>query len=226
MGSSVSNRKTKTLISRVREWDEGTPLDFAWFSCVSPETRRKYESCENDAKRAYLRVEMRFEVLDDLVDGKLVALGMLEGAPVEEGPVTIPSHLFPRESQDKGAIIDWDSSTLSSAGHRFVRIRVRRPEPIANSADSSNATNTEDNRTSEPSQARMGRPSKDAQIREILQQLKTEGWQFSNLLQKESCQRIVEMAKTRGFDTTKGYSDPVLKRLIRESQGDRSPTGH
>jgi hypothetical protein len=184
------------------------------------------------------RLDMKFEVQDDLVAGKLIALGFRDGAPLEEGPVLIPAHLFPRGGEDT-ATIDWDLSALRSSGFSFVRIRVTKPprrdprrkkvaepsnevaggEPkqyIPTAASRPDESTNRGRRESKPSSSRMGRPSKDAEIWEILELMRCDGWDFARRLQKQSCQKVLEMAKARGFDTSKGYSDPVLKRLVRE----------
>jgi len=184
------------------------------------------------------RLDMKFDVLDGLVARKLIALGFRDGAPLEEGPVEIPAQLFPRGGEDTAAI-DWDLSVLRSSGFSFDRIRVTKPPrghsrgekaiepskdlaevgpkqdtPIA--APSALRASDQGCHESNPSKSRMGRPSNDAQIREILQLMKSEDWDFKRRLQKESCQKVLEIAKARGRDTSKGYSDPVLKRLVRE----------
>jgi hypothetical protein len=123
----VTNKKPKATSSRVRQWDEGTPLSFAWFECVSDEARREYENCDIDSRRMSLRLDMQFRVHDDLISGKLVAWGFREGAPPEEGPTLIPAHLFPRDREDTAAV-DWKASTLRSSGHFFDRIRVKKPQ--------------------------------------------------------------------------------------------------
>lgn len=123
----MTNRKPKATSSRVRQWDEGKPLSFAWFECASPEARRKYEECDSDSRRMSLRLDMQFRVHDDLISGKLVAWGFREGASPEEGPTSIPAHLFPRDKEDTAAI-DWKASALRSSEHFFSRIRVTKPQ--------------------------------------------------------------------------------------------------
>jgi hypothetical protein len=91
IGSTVINRKPKATLSRVRQWDEGEPLSFAWFGCASPEAKREYRACDIDSRRMSYRLEMQSQVLDDLISGKLVAWGFREGAPTEEGPMLIPA---------------------------------------------------------------------------------------------------------------------------------------
>jgi hypothetical protein len=119
---TVTNRKPKPAQSRVRQWENGEPLAAAWFVCASWEAKRKYQTCDSDSRRASLRLDMQFQVLDDVISGKLVALGLRERAPLKEGPVTIPAHLFPRGG-DETAVINWDMSALRSSGFVFVRSR-------------------------------------------------------------------------------------------------------
>jgi hypothetical protein len=76
------------------------------------------------------RLDMKFDVLDDLVAGKLIAFGFRDGAAFDEGPVSIPAHLFPRGGEDT-AVVDWDNSVLRSSGFSFVRIRIAKPEITA-----------------------------------------------------------------------------------------------
>jgi hypothetical protein len=116
----------KAASRRIRQWDEGKPLSFAWFDCASPDARRIYQKCNDDSRRASLRLEMQFQVLDDLSSGKLVAWGFQEGASLEQGPTPIPAHLFPRDAEDT-AVIDWRSSTLKASSFFFDRIRVTEP---------------------------------------------------------------------------------------------------
>jgi hypothetical protein len=235
----VTNRKPKATSSRVRQWDEGEPLSFVWFACASREAKREYQTCKIDSRRMSHRLDMEIQVLDDLISGKLVAWGVREGAPLDEGPTLIPPHLFPRDGDDTAAV-DWSTSALRSSGFSFLRIRVMKPprkrperkkvarpsrqvtggepEQTIPTAPSAGMSNSGDGRQNKPSNARMGRPSKDTQIREILEQMRSEGWDFVHRLQKESCQKIVELAQAKGFDTSKDYSDPVLKRLIREAR--------
>jgi hypothetical protein len=126
----VTNRKPKAASSRVRHWEEGEPLSFAWFGCASPEAKREYRACEIDSRRMSYRLQMQSQALDDIISGKLVAWGFRDGAPPEEGPMPIPAHLFPRDREDT-ADIDWSASSLRSSGHSFVRIRVAKPEIAA-----------------------------------------------------------------------------------------------
>jgi hypothetical protein len=116
----------KAASHRVRQWDEGKPLSFAWFDCASPDARRIYQKCNDDSRRESLRLEMQFQVLDDLFSGKLVAWGFQEGASLEQGPTPIPAHLFPRDAEDT-AVLDWRNSTLKASSFFFDRIRVTEP---------------------------------------------------------------------------------------------------
>jgi hypothetical protein len=121
ISSTVTNRKPKPPSSRVRQWDEGEPLSFAWFGCASPEAKREYRACDIDSRRMSYRLEMQSQALDDIISGKLVAWGFRDGASPEDGPMLIPAQLFPRDREDT-ADIDWSASSLRSSGHSFVRI--------------------------------------------------------------------------------------------------------
>ena len=220
----MTDKEPKELSSRIRQWEKGQPLSFAWFGCASHEARRHYQDCDSDARRASLRLDMQFDVLDALISGKLVALGMRGGAPIEEGPTPIPAHLFPRGAEDT-AEIDWDASALQSSGFSFKRIRVAKPtrapriKKAAEQTVQANALPEEHGHESDSCNYRMGRPSKVEQIRQIIRQMGSEHWDFGKRFQKESCQKIIDLAEMQGFDTSKGYSEPVLKRLIREVCG-------
>lgn len=183
------NQELEETSSRVRRWDAGEELSSAWFICASREAKRNYKKCDSNSRRMSLRLDMRLQVRDDLISGKLDALGIREGAPLEEGPIPIPAHLFPRGGDDT-AEIDWDMSVLRSSGYSFSRIRVAKPprsmppreteagppkqvtggEPektFVAAAPPADVSNGEGRRENKPSVSRMGRPSKDAQIREI-----------------------------------------------------------
>ncbi len=122
----MTNRRLKAEPSKVRQWNDGKPLSFAWFDCASWAAREIYQTCDIDSRRASLRLDMQFQVLDDLISGKLIALGFKEGAPLEEGPTLIPAYFFPRDAEDSAAI-NWGVSALRSSGYFFERIRVTKP---------------------------------------------------------------------------------------------------
>jgi hypothetical protein len=126
----VVDRKPKVASPRVRQWEEGEPLSFAWFGCASSDAKREYRACDIDSRRMSYRLQMQSQALDEIISGKLVALGFRAGGSPDEGPMLIPAHLFPRDREDT-ADIDWQASSLRSSGHSFVRIRVAKPEIAA-----------------------------------------------------------------------------------------------
>jgi hypothetical protein len=183
----VTNRKPKTASSRVRQWEEGEPLSFAWFGCATPEAKREYRTCDIDSRRMSYRLEMQSQALDDIISGKLVALGFRDGAPPEDGPMLIPAHLFPRDREDT-ADIDWSASSLRSSGHSFVRIRVAKPQIAAPRKKRSAAPKmkqTESPTTSPGTPTpvtvppttpkKMGRPSVEKPLRRVIQKLVAAG---------------------------------------------------
>jgi hypothetical protein len=183
----VPNKKLTAASSRARHWDEAEPLSFAWFGCASPEEKREYQSCEIDSRRMSYRLDMQSRALDDIISGKLVAWGFRDGAPPEDGPVMIPAHLFPRDREDT-ADIDWSASALRSSGHSFVRIRVAKPRipaPRKKRAVIPKIKQTElppalpvlptVASVSPATRKKMGRPSVEKPLREIIQKLVKSG---------------------------------------------------
>jgi hypothetical protein len=187
IGSTVTNRKPKATSSQVRQWNEGEPLSFAWWGCASWEDRRKYQTCDSDSRRMSLRLERQFEVLDDIISGKLVAWGFRDGAPPEDGPMLIPAHLFPRDREDT-ADIDWSASSLRSSGHSFVRIRVGKPQTAALGKKRATVPKVKQNESPltppvppmpaivpPATRKKMGRPSVEKPLREVIQKLVAAG---------------------------------------------------
>jgi hypothetical protein len=177
----------KAVSHRAQQWDEGKPLSFAWFDCASPEARRIYQKCNDDSRRASLRLDMQFQVLDDLVSGKLVAWGFQEGASLEQGPTPIPAHLFPRDAEDT-AVVDWRKSTLKASGFFFDRIRVTEPRagtsrkkrvsgPTSKQGKPSSAPSATPARTPiiSKSPKKKGRPRVDEPLRAVVRSLVDSG---------------------------------------------------
>ena len=129
------------------------------------------------------RLDMKFDVLDDLVAGKLIAFGFREGAPLEEGPVVIPAQLFPRGGNDT-ADLDWRMSTLRSAGFSFTRIRVTKPQAGARRRKRTSAAEAEQTGlplassitpsprpAASPQPKKKGRPPVGEQLRAVIRSL-------------------------------------------------------
>jgi hypothetical protein len=108
--------------SFLKQWESATPLGKACFVCLGREALRRYQTNRSDHARAALRRDMEYELLHRLADGKLTALGLREGASPDEGPVPIPTHLFPTDERE----VDWDRDSLTTAGHKYVSIRILR----------------------------------------------------------------------------------------------------
>jgi type I restriction enzyme M protein len=125
----VVDRKPKVASSRVRQWEEGEPLSFAWFGCASPEAKREYRACEIDSRRMSYRLQMQSQALDDIISGKLVAWGFRASGPPDEGPMLIPGHLFPRDREDT-ADIDWPFETRGSKLPKSSRPRRHSRYPF------------------------------------------------------------------------------------------------
>ena len=133
------------------------------------------------------RLDMKFDVLDDLVAGKLIAFGFRDGASLEEGPVLIPAHLFPRGGEDT-AVVDWDLSTLRSSSFSFARIHVTKPQAGPRRGKRTSAVKSEQARlplaasiTPSPrplvskQSKKMGRPPVGEQLRAVIRSLVVSG---------------------------------------------------
>jgi hypothetical protein len=166
---------------------------------------------------------MQFQVLDDLISGKLVAWGMRDGAPIEEGPIPIPAHLFPRGGEDT-AEIDWDSSALSSSGYSFNRIRVAKP--VRNNPRRTKAEPPTASREATPpapleprSIKKKGRPSVDEPLRAIVRTLR-EAHQLLDISRKEQIEIIRAAARvahpTLFLKETQPSRDKIFSALRAE----------
>jgi hypothetical protein len=185
--STVVNRKPKPTSSGDRQWETGKPLSFAWWDFATKEARREYQTCQIDSRRMSHRLDMQFDVQDDLVAGKLIAFGFRDGAAFDEGPVLIPAHLFPQGGEDT-AVVDWDNSVLRSSGFSFLRIRVAKPEIAALRKTRVKAPGFEqtDLRPTQPvtpmpapvpttPRKKMGRPPVGEQVRAVIRTLVRSG---------------------------------------------------
>jgi hypothetical protein len=179
----VAHRKPNPTSSRARQWEGGEPLSVACWDFATEEIRHEYQTCQIDSRRMSYRLDMQFDLLDNLVAGKLIALGFREGASLEEGPVVIPAHLFPRGGNDT-ADLDWRMSTLRSAGFSFTRIRVTKRQAGARRRKRTSASNSEQTSlplassiASSPRPAvleqpkKMGRPPVGEQLRAVVRSL-------------------------------------------------------
>jgi hypothetical protein len=220
----VTNRKPKAASSLIRHWEEGEPLSFAWWGCASWEDRRKYQACDSDSRRISLRLERQFQVLDDLISGKLVAWGFRDGASPEEGPMPIPAHLFPRDREDT-ADIDWSASSLRSSGHSFVRIRVAKSQiatlkkkratvPKIKQTESPTPPVTPVPTTVSPAtRKKMGRPSVEKPLREVIRKL-AEAGQLKGNSRKEQIAIIQVAARAAHPDLFLRDTQPSRDRIF------------
>jgi hypothetical protein len=202
----VTDRKPKAKSSRARRWEAGKPLSFAWWDFASEEIRRVYQTCDIDSRRMSHRLDMKFDLLDDLVAGKLTAFGFRDGASLEEGPVLIPAHLFPRGGEDT-AVVDWDLSTLKSSNFSFTRIHVTKPQAGPRRVKRTSAAKSEEARP--PSAAsitpssrplvsqqskKMGRPPVGEQLRAVIRSLVGSG-ELNDRSRKEQIEIIRAAAR-------------------------------
>jgi hypothetical protein len=184
------------------------------------------------------RLDMQFNLLNDLVGGKLIALGFREGAPLEEGPVLIPAHLFPRGGEDT-AVVDWDLSTLRSAGFSFTRIHVTKPPVGMRRSQRALSSSSKQSETplalavppmppTVPPAARkqMGRPSVEKPLREVIQKL-VEGGKLKGNSRKARIAIIQDAARAAHPDLFLRETQPSRDRIFAElrAQGLIGPRG-
>jgi hypothetical protein len=209
LGSIVVNQKSKATSSGPPHWETGEALSFAWWDFATKEARREYQTCQIDSRRISHRLDMKFDVLEDLVAGKLIAFGFRDGVVFDEGPVLIPAHLFPRGGEDT-AVVDWDNSVLRSSGFSFLRIRVARPEvtDLGKTRVEGAESERTDLRTTRPVTPRptstpvpttprkkMGRPPVGEQLRVVIRTLVVSG-ELENKSRKAQIERIRAAART------------------------------
>jgi len=172
---------------------------------------------------------MKFDVQDHLVAGKLIAFGYREGAPLDEGPVQIPAHLFPRGGEDTAAI-DWDLSVLRSSGFTFARIRVTKPQrprkpltaaPEANktmahkfepTTSLSPTTQMPTSVPAEPSR-KMGRPSVEKPLRAVVRSLIDAG-ELKDKSRKEQVAIIQTAARAAHPDLFLKVTQPSRDKIL------------
>ena len=101
-------------------WSCGISLTEVWFDCLTDAARRQYSIENNDNRRASMRSEIQFLIADALFDGRLIAIGAMDGAA--EGPTLtrLDAFLFrPRVCK-----IDWQEGHVESLGKGFSDVHI------------------------------------------------------------------------------------------------------
>jgi hypothetical protein len=194
---------------------------------------QRYRRTLSDEAREYLRRDMEIELLHMLADGKLIALALQDGAPFDKGPVKIPRYLFPVGITDS-VEIDWDNSSIKSAGARFVQVRIQKEGPrtvkpvLLGRRRSLPATKTvvaEGN--AKPSKLptnvkkRTGRPSVSAPLEELVRGLIGRG-ELSGRSRKEQLDIVGEAARKTHPKLFPKPKQPAPATIIRALRA----TGH
>ena len=232
VGLTVVEGKPKPTSSGAPRWEAGEPLSFAWWDFATEEAKREYRSCQIDSRRMSYRLDMKFDLLEDLVAGKLIAFGFRDGAAVDEGPVLIPAHLFPHDGEDTAAV-DWENSALRSSGFSFLRIRVAKPEITALGETWVKAPEFDqtDERVTQPfapmpspipttPRKKMGRPSVEMPLRAVIRKLDVAG-QLQDKSRKEQFAIIREAARAERPDLFLRETQPSRDKIYAALRAER-----
>ena len=101
------------------KWETGTPLADAWFELLEYEEKRKYQRTDSEGARESFRIFRERQILHDLLNKKLIAIGIRESPPASAPIEIVPNHLFNTDSE-----IDWYKGQLKFSDIRFVQIRI------------------------------------------------------------------------------------------------------
>ena len=103
-------------------WQNGSPLDHAWFHFASEEMKEQYRSAKTEQSSSALQCLMQGEVQEFLACGKLRAIGIALPLIPSGAPDVISHLLFAAD----GIAIDWGKSIIQGLGCHFDAVRVIR----------------------------------------------------------------------------------------------------
>jgi hypothetical protein len=147
----------------------------------------------------------------DIEKGKFIATGRrIDNPKMSPDRVIIAADLF-----SKTADIDWANSRICSAGLTFDIVRISRARQ---SNKQFPVPAYEYVKSTQP-----GRPSKEKEILDIIAEIDSTGYQFNKAVRKTDFERIRNHARKKlGINQLKGYSDPILQRIIFRKFGRRN----
>jgi hypothetical protein len=117
-----------------QRWEASDELEFAWFGFASEYEKEQYRNAKDRQRMDALSIMMKAELIAKILSEELYCFGLRTAPTLSEGPERIPSFLF-AELTKRGQLlenIDWDKSTLRSAGREYVQVRVFRPQEMEN----------------------------------------------------------------------------------------------
>ena len=104
----------------VENWRRGVALQDIWFDCLSVESRRQYQIEQNDSRRAWMRRDVQFQIIEALFSQHLTAVGSPELASDSPSLAKLDSVLF----RPKVCEIDWYDGVVTSLGNRFSAVHI------------------------------------------------------------------------------------------------------
>lgn len=146
--------------------------------------------------------KLRAHVAGMLHSGELEAFGIQVSPAPSAEPEPVPRHMF-----SDALKINWANSRIKKSGREYEEIEVRRTRPIAPKAT--------------PASRRNGRPTKQDEILEIIDEITRSGFDLNSIKREPACDRIRAEAVKRNLNISIGYSDPVLKRALTVKLGPR-----
>src|ERR1700730_7740045 len=108
-----------------QRWEASDELDFAWFGFASEYEKEQYRNATDRDRMETLSIMTKAELIAKIRNEELYCFGLRTAPNLSEGPERIPSFLFV-ELGKRGPLlenIDWDKSTLRSAGREYVQGR-------------------------------------------------------------------------------------------------------
>jgi hypothetical protein len=166
-----------------QRWEASDELDFAWFGFASEYEKEQYRNATDRDRMEALSIMMKAELIAKIRNEKLSCFGLRAAPNPSEGPERIPSFLFV-ELGKRGPLlenIDWEKSTLRSAGREYVQVRVSTPQNIE-------PTNER------PEPPKIGRPRVDEPLCAVVRELVKSG-QLSGKSRKEQEDVVREKAR-------------------------------
>jgi hypothetical protein len=108
--------------------------------------------------------------------------------------------------------VNWANSRVKKSGRLYEEVMVRW-------AASEAPTHAVQGQTSAPRP--NGRPTKQDEIHRLIDEIGEAGFDLNSIKREPACDFLRAEAEKRGFNTTIGYSDPVLKRALMFKLGPR-----
>ena len=195
----MSHSPSKDL---AQAWDDGYPLDQAWWVFAAAPERNQYRNAGSDRLSDFYRDGMRRDLTGWICVGELIALGIQIAPIVNNDPEMIPRFIFAGTPD-----IDWDNSVIRAFGRIYEGVRVVSPDRLGGKTsraepprEAETPIATTPSRATEPpskpEQKRRGRPPVDEALDEVVRELAGAG-RLRGMSRKEQEAEVRELARER-----------------------------